>query len=196
MNKKMKITIGAVAVAAVLGFGIIQSSASQVDPTLSTDEIRNLVADQYPGTITELELEEDSNKAIYEVEIVGKDKEYQLTLDGDSGEVLHLNEKGLSDHSKEKSDEGETKGDNKSNNTVEKSLKDVKVTMKKAEEIALKEFDGTVTDIDLDEDDGLLIYEVEVHNGKKEAEIEIDAVTGKVIVVSIEQEDNEDDDDE
>lgn len=43
MNNKFKITIGAVAATAVLGLGISQSSAAQVDPKLSTDEIRDLV---------------------------------------------------------------------------------------------------------------------------------------------------------
>lgn len=191
MNNKLKITIGAVAATAVLGLGISQSSAAQVDPKLSTDEIRDLVADQYPGTITEMELEKDSNKAVYEVEIVGEDKEYELRLDGASGEVLHLSEKALSDQSKEDSDD-----DDGSEKATEKSTKEAEIDMKKAEEIALKEFDGNVTGTELDQDDGRLIYEVELDNDKKEAEIEIDAITGEVIVVSIEQEDSEDNDDD
>ena len=52
----------------------------------------------------------------------------------------------------------------------------------------------TITSNELDTDDGRLTYEIEIHKDKKEAEIEIDAITGEVIVVSIEEEDNEDDD--
>lgn len=193
MNNKLKITTGAVVATVVLGLGISQSNAAQVEPTLSTDEIRNLVADQYPGKVTELELEKDSNKAIYEVEITGKSKKYDLKLDGASGEVVHLSEKALSDQTDEKSDDDD-ENDKESNKATEKPAKKAAFDMAKAEKIALKEFDGTVTSTDLDEDDGHLIYEVEVHNGKKEAEIEIDAYTEEVIAVSIEQEDSDDQD--
>src|SRR5699024_308535 len=52
-------------------------------------------------------------------------------------------------------------------------------------DIAQKQFSGTVAEIDLDEDDGRLIYEVEIERGNQEAEIEIDAITGKVLDVDI-----------
>lgn len=199
MNNKLKITTGAVIATAVIGLGISQSSAAEADPKLSTDEIRNLVSDQYPGTITEMELEKDANKAVYEVEITGKDKEYDLRLDGSSGEVLHLSEKALSGKSKEDSDDDDGEdgedGEDKADESTEKSAKKAAFDMAKAEKIALKEFDGDVTGIELDQDDGRLIYDVEARKGKKEAEIEIDALTEEVIAVSIEQEDSDDQED-
>ncbi|WP_404451182.1 PepSY domain-containing protein [Virgibacillus necropolis] len=198
MSKKKKVTIGAIIVTVILGVGIFQSTASQAEATLSTDDIRKLVADQYPGTITELELDEEKNNAVYEVEILGKKKEYDLKLDGNTGEVLHLSEKPLSKQAKNNYDN--EADDDKDDKKVEKQQADDKNSTKKAvieankaEKIALKEFDGKITSIELDEDDGRLTYEIEIHNAKKEADIEIDAYTGEVMVVSIEQDDNDDD---
>ncbi|MEC5424680.1 PepSY domain-containing protein [Virgibacillus sp. C22-A2] len=62
--------------------------------------------------------------------------------------------------------------------------------MKEAEEIALNSFSGTITEVELDEDDGRLIYEIEIENGNEEAEIDIDAYTGEILVLSIDRDDN------
>ncbi|MFD0951687.1 PepSY domain-containing protein [Virgibacillus natechei] len=60
----------------------------------------------------------------------------------------------------------------------------------KAEEIALNEFDGQITELELDEDDGRLMYEIEIEDGEDEAEIEIDAYTGEILVIEIDREDD------
>ncbi|ASK61269.1 hypothetical protein CFK37_03280 [Virgibacillus phasianinus] len=192
MGKKKKITAGAIIAAAVLGFGIYNSSTSQAQASMSSDDIRKLVEDQYPGKITELELDKEKNKAVYEVEISGKDKEYELKLDGSTGEVLHLQEKPISKDQPDDTDaddDKDVKAEKQQNNDTKAANKAV-IEYNKAEEIARKEFDGKVTSIELDEDDGHLIYEVEVKKGKKEAEIDINAYTGEVIVVSIEQDED------
>lgn len=56
------------------------------------DQIKDTVSDQYPGSITDIKLEKHGNQAIYEVEITGDQKKYELNLDGKTGEVLELKE--------------------------------------------------------------------------------------------------------
>ena len=80
-------------------------------------------------------------------------------------------------------------------NTMEKQDRFEGVrSIEEAKEIALTEFQGKVTEIELDKDDGRLMYEVELKNETHEAEIEIDAKTGEIIEVEVEEDDDRWDD--
>ena len=141
MSKKKKFTMGAIIVTVVLGIGIFQSTTSQAEAKLSTDDIRKLVAEQYPGTITELELDKEKNKMVYEVEILGEKKEYDLKLDGSTGEVLHLSEEPLSKEEENDDADDESEKSEAIKEASEATNKPV-IEDKKAEKIALKEFDN------------------------------------------------------
>lgn len=213
MKKKISIAVIATVGVFVLGLGIYQSNASEADPKLSIDDIREVVSTQYPGTISEIEFEKGLHKSIYEVEVVSNGKEYELKLDGNTGEVLNLKEKSISNKDKEKI-VLDNNDDQKINNTEEQVndhvSKDEKakkknhqkestraknqstsntktvIDSKKAIEIAQESFDGIVTDFELDNEDGRLIYEIELKSRNEEADIEIDAYTGEVLVIEIE----------
>ncbi|MCM3740459.1 PepSY domain-containing protein [Oceanobacillus luteolus] len=68
------------------------------------------------------------------------------------------------------------------------------LSVEEVKQIALQKFDGKVTDIELDEDDGRLIYEMELKNEKQEADIDIDAVTGEIVEFDIDEDDDHWDD--
>lgn len=72
---------------------------------------------------------------------------------------------------------------------VDSPKKEKKTVISEAEvkKIALQQFSGVIEDIDLEEDNGRLIYEVEIENGDREAEVEIDAYTGEVILIEIDE---------
>lgn len=206
MKKKIALSVGVLAIASVLGLGIYHSNASQAEPKLSSEEIDDIVTSQYPGTITEMELEKDFNQVIYEVEITEDGKEYELKLDGNTGEVLKIKEKEMvkkqtddtDQHPKKKqaqqqandqvdqknqsqSETNENRPDQQDKRNQQKTVIDAD----EAVQIALKEFSGTVESVELDEDDLRLIYEVEIEAGDEEAEVEIDAYTGEVLVIDI-----------
>lgn len=258
MNKKILIGIAVFVGLTAIGFGIFQSSAAQANPTYSVDEIKAVVTSQYPGTITEVELEKKGKTATYEVEVIYEDKEYEIKLDGNTGEILKLKEGGPvamkdtdgagteveemdivkpeEDVEKETPEEVEPKETpketDKSNQAVTKE-EDVKTTVtskqnesvskhdyhdkynhknkynnknkskyykekykdkqqkheessigiEKAINIALGQFPGTVTEVELDRDNGRLIYEIEVISSGMEADFDIDAKTGEIISV-------------
>ncbi|AIF45156.1 PepSY domain-containing protein [Virgibacillus sp. SK37] len=96
MKSKLAVVAGALTGAAFLGLGIYHSDASQAEPKLSTDVIKTMVSDQYPGTITDIELEKNFDKTFYEVEVENEDREYDLKLDANTGEVLKIREKDTS----------------------------------------------------------------------------------------------------
>lgn len=67
------------------------------------------------------------------------------------------------------------------------------ISQQQAIEIAEEAVNGTVTEVELDEDDNQYVYELELNTSYGEAEVEVDAVTGKVLDKEY---DNEDDDDD
>lgn len=63
--------------------------------------------------------------------------------------------------------------------------------------IALAEFPGEVEEVELEREDGILIYEVEIETADGgETEVEIDANSGEIIEVSLEDDDDDHDCDE
>ncbi len=226
MKKKLGFIISGVVAIVTLGFGVLYSSTSQAEAALSTEDIETMVKEQYPGEITEIEQETEFNRAVYEVEIKTDDKEYDIKLDGKTGEVLNISEKPIKnkaqvsnekkkktakvkkDQSTEKNVEdnsseeqpkevviNEKKGQKsnkdqkKEQSTKEKKSETKKaiISIEEAKRIALEAFSGEIDDIELDEEDGRLIYEVEIERGDKEAELEIDAYTGEIIIIEIDE---------
>lgn len=217
MKSKIAVVAGALTGATFLGLGIYHSDASQTEPKISTDDIKTMVADQYPGTITDIELEKNFDKIFYEVEVENENREYDLKLDANTGEVLKIREKDTSDkesvsekkteasdgdkekqestkeqqhaqENKQAHDSKEQKNDDKQ--PVEKGKNKQSnglIGMEKAEKIALDAFAGTIVSMELDEGDDRMIYEIEIENGEDEADVDIDAYTGEVLGLSIDR---------
>ncbi len=202
MKKKIILTSGALAITIALGLGIYKSDASQAEPKLNNDEVRELISAQYPGTITEMELEKENNRAVYEIEIENDGMEYDLKVDGNSGEIIKIkekkiaaqkeNEKKTTDNDKAvkedtKDEQKQTTQEKKQSSKKEKNNKNLAIDATEAIAIAQKEFSGTVTDLELEEEEGRYIYEIEIKANGEEAELEIDAMTGEIIVIEIEE---------
>lgn len=216
MKKKIVMAVGTIAAAAILGVGIYHSNASQVDSGLSEEEIEEMVTGQYPGEIKNINLEKQANKSVYKVDIENDVRKYAITLKSDTGEVIELKEtsdpeqvkmaekkekekeqqanKKKQDHQKQSEPDKKKEkkqSENQDSNGKSKSAekKNAVISVDKAIEIALEQFSGEVDEVELEEEDGRLIYEVEIEKGEDEAEVEIDAYTGEVLVVSIERDD-------
>jgi len=226
--KKVGIILGVMISAIVLGFGINHSNASQAEPQLSSEEIKEIVSNEYPGEIIDLTLSEKENEAVYTVNVDANETVYELEMDGNTGEVLELRETPITNKDQFVIDEDKEKGQNKDENknktkaeekekkktsdrqkpaaketeskkpskqkTVKKEQerketeeKSTAISIDEAVDIALSKFTGQVTEVEVEEEDGRLIYEVEIESGEEEAEIEIDAHTGEVIVIEIDR---------
>ena len=102
----------------------------------------------------------DDGKAIYEGEIYYNNKKYEFEIDATTGNFVEWEE--------------EVKN---VNNTVN-------ISKEEASDIALKKVPGASQSdlsIELDEEDGILIYEGEIHHHRHEYEFEIDANSGDII---------------
>jgi len=234
MKKKIGIVLTVILGISALGLGMLQSSASEASPKMDRQEITDLIKSQYPGEITELELDKEGTRAVYEAELHDGSKEYEIKLDGNTGKVLELDEKFTADADKEqnkansnekksgKEDSGQKKASqardddhddkndsgqddkanmelsNKSNsdgNKNNQSQKSAVIDSAEAEKIAKDAFPGTIIQLELDEDDGQLYYEIEMKSKKKEADLEINAYTGDILVMEIDNDDGDDHDD-
>jgi uncharacterized membrane protein YkoI len=205
MKKKVWIITAIIIGAAVLGIGIYQSDAVHGDPDLSQEEIREIINTQYPGEITEITLQKDTQSAVYEVLLEYDGNAYTLSVDGNTGEVIEMHEEELPDPQQgEAFEENREVDEQRQEDTDEQAQEDTEkeelteasdrggssvIDTEEAQRIALNEFDGTVTSLELDEEDGRLIYEIEIERDNQEAEIELDALTGEILVISIDIDD-------
>ncbi|GAA0500945.1 hypothetical protein GCM10008986_30390 [Salinibacillus aidingensis] len=260
MKKKILVSVMAIIVAFGAGMGIHQMTKTSSAASLSIEEARKIAEQQFPGEVVEIGLEKDGNRAVYEMEIKGDGQEYELLLDGETGEVIKLEQKAAakidtekqsgqsqkpSDQSDDKKQEGSSgkKSDDDANSEPSQNDpedqssnqpkddhhddKDVKqdknndsksdgngnqksdddpeavrfeqpkkeklpIIQAQAIEIARAEinFDGKVEEVELDDDDGRLYYEIEMVSATHEADIEIDAYTGAVLSISTEREED------
>ncbi|MED1864357.1 PepSY domain-containing protein [Fictibacillus nanhaiensis] len=106
----------------------------------------------------------EENK-VYLVSVQNEGKTYTLQINGTTGYIVSK-------------DEVEIENEPAEPNT--------KITKEEARQIAQKEVKGTITDIELDDEDGVIVYEVEVETKTKESQVIINAFSGEVTSVTME----------
>lgn len=193
MNKKIIWIFGAVMVTGILGFTVYQTNATSSDPDLSIEEITELIEAQYPsGEHSEPELQMENGNPVYQLEVTVHQAVYALKLNGDTGQVIDLQAVESSPNKVHKEDNQKTEIDQEQQERKEEQEKqqsaqenDSILSHTEAKEIALEEFPGQVMQLELDEDNDTLIYEIEIVNNDQEASIEINAYTGNIIVIEI-----------
>ncbi|MHA6167695.1 PepSY domain-containing protein [Bacillus mojavensis] len=117
------------------------------------DSIAKTVVD---GTVDDIDRDIYNGKEAYEVEIEKDGEDYDVYVDIKTKQAL--------------------------NDPLKEKKEQVVLTKEEAEQIALKQTAGTVTESKLDEDDGAYIYEIEVQTKQgTEAEFDISAKDGRII---------------
>ena len=178
------LVLGSFAMIAGANQNLDQASVNGKEKTsiLTNEEITEKALAKVDGTVTEVELERKLSGSVYEVEIKKDGYEYDLDLDAVTGEVLK----------EDKSTDDDEAG--LDDNTTKSDSSDVAITHEAAIEIALKEAAGTVTEIELERDNGRTYYEIEIEEGTKEVDIEVDAKSGAVLSGDKDDDDDSDDD--
>ncbi|WP_277674473.1 PepSY domain-containing protein [Piscibacillus halophilus] len=166
--------------------------AVNTNKLIGVEELEDIVLSKVNGTIEEVELEtKGEGKAFFEVEVIKDQKEYELIIDAYTGKIVNVEEKFDDDQTEKYSDRDEDDQDDdhrvdvdlQAESQTETSSKDV-IGKEKAIKLALEVAQGKISEIDLDEDDGHYVYEIEVI-GEQETEITIDAYTGKILEVEM-----------
>ncbi|NGZ77584.1 PepSY domain-containing protein [Saccharibacillus alkalitolerans] len=205
---KRKVMIGAVAAALTLGGtaalasgagttgssgassspAAVNASASAASKTMiSKAQAKQIALKAQKGKVDDIELKTRNGKAYYEVDIDRQSGDVDVWVDAYTGSILKV----VSDDDSEDSDD---RGSDKSTSGTASSK--VKVTAAQAGAIAVKHVGGgKVTDSDLDREDGRYVYEIEIRTANGEADVTVDANTGRVLESHVDNDNDDDDDD-
>src|SRR5690625_2331553 len=252
LTRKLMITFGVIISISILITGLFYSNYAQSEPSLTENEVKDIVSDQYPGKITDLNLKNINNQSVYEVLVTHENSKYNIKIDRHSGEILDIIRKSVAvkennnkeapkkdikkqtdkqtnntppkteenpkqSKKQEKNEQGKneketavkeekreeehkanvpkeqpktaekTKEENKSTPKESTDTKETVLSISEVSNIALSHFSGSIDDVELEDEDGRLYYEVEIDRDEQEAEMKIDAYTGEVIVIEIEE---------
>lgn len=117
--------------------------------------------------IVNLEIDREDGMYIYEVEIIQENKKYEYDINAKTGAILSF----------------KVKNSNLSNKIANF---DSYIGIEKAKSISfsnakVKEDNVKKLEVDLDKEDGFMVYEIEFRSGNMKYEYDIDAITGNII---------------
>lgn len=174
--KKIIVGIGAVSLLIVFCIGIFQVVDNREVKTLTTEEVKSIVAKQYPGEVTKLERVGEETSFLYEVELTDEQQVYHLQLNGKTGEVMQL----------QRANEGEGIVEVQTEPTEQKvpnipaQQRSEVIGICEASEIAMRQ-GGILEEIELEIDRDVPYYEAKLRSDQQKLKLSIDAVTGEVI---------------
>lgn len=143
---------------------------------MTVQEVIDMYQKEYPDTdITSIELEKELGTFVFKVEGVDDTNEYELKINAETKEIAK--------NKQEKLDRDEQNGIKRNEDKLD--LADV-LTIDKATEIAEKEAgSGNATEWDLDKELNVTYWEVNVVDGKNETSVKLDAKTGEILEVEL-----------
>lgn len=125
----------------------------EANPSLTDEDIKNILSKKVPGTIISLEQTKNSEQIVFEAVVKNAEKQQKVVIDGNSGEIIEVN-------------------------PVESSKR---LSEQEAGQIALEHVPGQVDDVDSVNINGIIFYLVEIEaNDEKEVIVEINSITGEV----------------
>jgi uncharacterized membrane protein YkoI len=155
------------------------SVQSQSKTLIGVSQAEELALKAAPGQVEGIDLEKKISGTYYEVEIQQTNQEMDVRVDAYTGKVLSVRK--------------ETDNDDDDNYAAAATAPSgMLISAAKATEIAAASVKGTVTEIDLDRDNGGAVYEVEIRNGRSSTEIGVDAYTAKIVYTDVDSDDDED----
>lgn len=161
--KKIILVPALAGVLALSGVAMTGNTAEASKGFITMENARTIAVKSVGGNVTDIELKRKKSGSFYEVEVQSKGFEYDMDIDAKTGKILRKDKDELDDDD------------------------DIIVFNKKfitpaaAEKIALKKAKGTIVKVALDNDDNRVIYEIEVEDNIYEYELDIDAISGKIL---------------
>jgi uncharacterized membrane protein YkoI len=208
MNKKIKIGFGIglvlIIALALVGVGLNQSafalsrgskdSAQAADKTvISEEQAKKIALEKVNGEIVEFEPDHDDGQPEYDVEIRADGKEYDMEIDGYTGEITKLEVDDDDDDDDHRRSEKESSKSSTGSKAADKNSDKQLISEEQARKIALEKVNGKIVEFELDYNDGHPEYDVEISADGKEYDLEIDGYTGKITKFEVDDDDDDDD---
>ncbi|KZT78100.1 hypothetical protein Nizo1840_2802 [Lactiplantibacillus plantarum] len=187
MNKRYGIGLALLSVALLAGCGTRQSSqgkttsqststqSSSTKSATATTKVSLTAAikkfqQQFPNaSVTSIELENQLGRPVYTLEGVGGTQEHELQLNGRTGKVISKKSEML-----DQDDQADAERDRLNLNKV--------ISPSKAVAIAVHDRNGGyASELKLDKDNDTTYWEVQVHQGKQQVDVKIDAYEGSIL---------------
>ena len=172
MNKKL-LVIPALLIAIGGGAALAQTNLfvnAEENPTITASKAKEIALKEVKGNIVSFEYDGDDRTPNYEIDVVEGNEKVEIKINAATGESKITERKTI-----QKKNETSTQQNNAI--TTQKDF----ISPEKAVEIATSKANGQVVKVELDDDDHIVHYEVEIRNGKTEYEFKIDAVTGDIL---------------
>ncbi|WP_026676294.1 PepSY domain-containing protein [Fictibacillus gelatini] len=167
-KKKGIVSASALALAAGIGTAGVVVHAANANVKISKEQARQMVADQLKGKVTKQELDHDDGKVVYDMDVIAHNNRYDVDLDANTGKMINVE--------KDEEHNGDDHEDHLQNVNP-------KISVDQAVSIASAHAKGTPVDLELDEEHGKMIYEIDLQEKTTAHEVKIDAATGKVLNV-------------
>jgi uncharacterized membrane protein YkoI len=199
MKRWMRLTaIGMV----VMGTGVFVASAQEAtEEKVTIDQVPAAVKATITaegGKVEDIAREGAGDKTVYEADVIKDGKEIELRV-GPDGKLISRKIEGdateqKGQHGDKEGEESEAQSEARACQEGAEVLAKAKVTMIEALKKAAKAGKGAKPfKADLEMDEGKLIFDIELLDGEKGPEMEIDGITGKVLKIeSVEEQEKED----
>ena len=212
-NKKNKILIPALAAAILAGggFSIANAAAPQDKPTtevaeendtqnqaelakqakITEEQATKIALEKVPGTVNEVELEDENGTIVYGFEVVSTDGTQQdVKVDAQTGKIVKVEVDDEENGKENDEEENDTQ-------TQAELAKQAKITEEQATKIALEKVPGTVNEVELEDENGTIVYGIEVvSTDGTQQDVKVDAQTGKIVKVEADDVENGEENDE
>ena len=156
-----------------------QAAAKQQQQLIGMEKAEQLALAAASGKVESMDIDRKKGKLVYDVEIQQNNRDVDVWIDAYTGKSLGV---------RVDRNEDDDDRDNLPGNLIGAG---------KASAIAVKHVKGgTAVEVDLDQDDGRRVYDVEVKTANGSSDVEVHAISGKVIKAEYEKYDDHDDDDD
>lgn len=157
------------------------SSASK--NILTLEEAQEIALKEVSGKVLKAHEDSDDGVSYYDFTIVTDNEKYEVEVDANSGKIIKM-EKDDDYVGNHTNDDTNSTNQNNTSNTNGNTNTNTQATIT-AEQAQQKAMDrvggGYLVKCELDQDDGVLKYEIEIKNGNKEYDVDVDANTGEII---------------